>query len=904
MTASTLRLDRARTDYAALGDRLRYLLALRVAIVVLTVGFALASPGSFGIPTQVLEAAAVVYLAFAVGFQWIGHRVERGALAALSAMLLLDGVYLALATYATGGTESPMRFLVYLQLVAVSLLASYRTGLKIALWHSLLLFVVLYAQAAALVPAVDVEPGHALDMGRLPVLNVTAFWLFALATSVFSAMNERELRQRRADLEALVAIGGRLDDEGDPILQAGIVLDGLVDRYAFPRGLLLGVGDEGLLVLGSHGIPVDTRTAVATDPVVERAWKGRVPVALRRLPGGSAPALASLLPRARQVILAPMVADGRPLGVLVLEYRNGRLPGVERRVMGVVAQVAAMTALNLRNAVLLRRVQDLAERDALTGAANRRSFTASLERVVASRRAGDGRTSAVLFIDLDDFKIVNDTLGHAIGDELLVAVTRRIGSLIRDGDVLARLGGDEFAILTEDLADLRRARAMAERLVRELRAPYLLGGHPVSISASIGIAGAHDAVDGAADLVRNADVAMYMAKAGGKAGFAIFDPGMHHAIRERHELAIELQQAVELDQLELRYQPIVDLRAALSGVEALVRWRHPERGLIAPGQFIEIAEEHGSILPIGRWVLREACRQAAEWAADGETPPGMYVAVNVSAREVQESGFVAGVREALSDHGVAATGLVIEITETALLRATPSTIATLQGLRDLGVRVVIDDFGTGYFSLSHLRQFPVTRSRSPASSPRRATPRPPGGPARWRGDRGDGPVARHRDGRRGHRDRGAGRLDALLDCTYGQGYYFARPLLPADLPEVARETVVSLAEEAAAAEAAAEVRASRSRARRRAADAASRWRERPEADCHLAARVAREASRPRNGVRSGTDGTIAAVRHERPMNAAIRDEPCRRATRGPRASASAVPRHRGRIEDSHRRPPR
>jgi diguanylate cyclase (GGDEF)-like protein len=512
-----------------------------------------------------------------------------------------------------------------------------------------------------------------------------------------------------------------------------------------------------------------------------------------------------------------MVADGRPIGAIVLEHQNGRLPGVERRVIGVVAQVAAMTALNLRNAVLLRRVRDLAERDALTGAANRRSFQGSLEQVVGARRAGDGRTSAVLFIDLDDFKIVNDTLGHAIGDELLVAVTERISSLVREGDVVARLGGDEFAILTEDLPDLRRARAIADRLVRELRKPYLLGGHPVTISASIGIAGANDAVDGAGDLVRNADVAMYMAKAGGKAGFAIFDPGMHHVIRERHELALQLQQAVDLDQLELRYQPIVGLAdGALAGVEALVRWRHPERGLIAPGQFIELAEEHGSILPIGRWVLREACRQAAQWAAAGATPPGMYVAVNVSAREFQEPGFVDGVREALSDHGVPATGLVIEITETALLRATPTTIATLQGLRDLGVRVVIDDFGTGYFSLSHLRQFPVdalkiareftqegeseTATRSSAlAAAIVAMARSLGIETVAEGIETQAQADRMRS----------------LACTYGQGYYFARPLLPADLPEAARETVAALAELAAQPDAASEVDRAQGRSRRR-----------------------------------------------------------------------------------------
>jgi diguanylate cyclase (GGDEF)-like protein len=425
------------------------------------------------------------------------------------------------------------------------------------------------------------------------------------------------------------------------------------------------------------------------------------------------------------------------------------------------------------------------------------------------------RISAVLFIDLDDFKIVNDSLGHAAGDELLVAVTQRISTLVRDGDLVARLGGDEFAVLTRDTPDLRRSKAMAERLVRELRIPYLVAGRMVSVSASIGIAGAHDAIDGAADMVRNADVAMYMAKAGGKAGFAIFDPGMHQAIRERHELAMELKQAVDLDQLVLQYQPIIELSSGrLTGVEALVRWRHPEKGLIAPGQFIEIAEEHGSILPIGRWVLREACRQIAAWHAEGATPRDMFVGVNVSAREVQETGFVAGVREALADLGVAASQLVIEITETALLRATPTTIETLQGLRDLGVRVMIDDFGTGYFSLSHLRQFPVdalkiageftqegeseTATRSTAlAAAIVAMARSLGIETVAEGIETPAQADRMRS----------------LQCTYGQGYHFAHPLLPEGLPATARQIETALAE-TAEAEAQAEAEAEARKVRR------------------------------------------------------------------------------------------
>ena len=796
--------DRIRMDYAALADRLRYLLLLRFTLAGVALGLGIADPGQLGIAPAQMATMTAGYLVLALAMGAVGQRSARVSFATLTVMLLVDGLYLAAAMYATGGTQSPLRFLIYLHLVAVSLLASYRTGLKIALWDSLLLFVVLYAQAAALLPAVDVEAGGAVALDGMPALNVTAFWLFALATSLFSAMNERELRQRRGDLEALVRVGSRLDDEGDPVLQARIVLDTLVDRYGFPRGAILGASEDRLLVLAAHGVPEDARGPMRVDPIVERAWSDRTPIALRRTDPGREPELARLLPDARRVIVAPMCADGRPVGVVVLEHRGRGMAGVERRVMGVVAQLASIAALNLRNAVLLRRVRDLAERDSLTGAANRRSFQASLERVIEEGTGGSSRVAAVLFIDLDDFKIVNDTLGHAAGDELLVAVTHRISSIVRDGDMVARLGGDEFAVMTEDHPDLRRARSMAERLVRELRAPYQLGSHEVRISASIGIASAKDAVDGAVDMVRNADVAMYMVKAGGKAGFAVFDPGMHQAIRDRHELAMELKQAVELDQLQLRYQPIIDLASGrLAGVEALVRWSHPDKGLIQPGEFIEIAEEHGSILPIGRWVLREACRQTAAWVDAGVAPDDMFVGVNVSAREVQEPGFVDGVREALSDFGVAAARLVIEITETALLRATPTTISTLAGLRGIGVRVVIDDFGTGYFSLSHLRQFPVdalkiagefTQEGDGADTTR--TSALSAAIVAMATSLGIETVAE------GIETATQAQRMRALQCTYGQGFYFSRPMPPDEIPGVVQEIETTLADSAAAVAAA------------------------------------------------------------------------------------------------------
>jgi diguanylate cyclase (GGDEF)-like protein len=772
-----------RADYAALSDRMVLLTGLRVGMAAVVVTWSIARPELLGVLLAALIGVIAAYVALALIAEPVRRRLGERGHVVIGLMLLVDGAALALAMYATGGTQSPIRFLIYLQLVAVSLLCSYRTGLKVALWHSLLLFVVLYLQAALLVPPVDVTPGAAIEFDRMPVLNVTSFWLFALATSVFSAMNERELRQRRTDLETLVDLGSRLDDVTDPIQQSQIVLDGLAARFDFRRGVVLGASDGRTVVLAARGVENVPTTSEDADAVVALAWARKDLLPVRRLDPARNPFLTSLLPNARNLLVSPLVADGRALGAVVIEYKPRPVfGGVERRVASVLTQLCAIAALNLRNAVLLRHVQDLAERDSLTGAANRRMFEVTLERVLTAPEGRSRREplTAVLFIDLDDFKVVNDSLGHAAGDALLVAVTERISASVRDGDLVARLGGDEFAILTADAADLKRSVSMAQRLVRELRAPFLIGDRHVSVTASIGIASARDATELASDVVRNADVAMYMAKANGKAGFAIFDPGMHAAIRDRHELGTQLQVAADLGQLRLAYQPIVSLQTGRpAGVEALVRWEHPERGLVAPLDFIELAEENGAILPIGRWVLEQACRAAVGW---GLGRGDLFLCVNVSAREIQQPDFVLAVEATLREAGLPADRLSLEITETALLKATPATIATLESLRRMGVNVVIDDFGTGYFSLSHLRQFPVDTLkiasefvRVPDSDSRSAALA--------------GAIVAMSDSlsittvAEGIEDASQAQRMLELGCTYGQGYFFSRPVSD---PEVAK----------------------------------------------------------------------------------------------------------------------
>jgi diguanylate cyclase (GGDEF)-like protein len=781
-SARTVSADRA--EYTALSDRMGNLLLLRFAMGAIVVAWAALRPEAVGIEFAALLMGTVGYLGVSTVAEVLRRRSDRFGAALLNSLLLLDGLYLTFAMYGTGGTQSPIRFLVYLDLVAVSLLASYRTGLKIALWDSLLLFVMLYAQAASLVPPVEVTPGVAIEFDRMPVLNVTSFWLFAIATSAFSALNERELRLRRADLQSMVEVGGRLDDASDPLEQSRIVLAGLVDRFEFRRGIVLGASDGRVLALATHGTEDVPTTAAEPDWIVARAWDRHEVLPVKKLNAELDPFLTAALPGARNLLVAPMIADGRPVGAIVVESAPGRrMPGVERRVASMVARFASMAALNLRNAVLLRHVQDLAERDALTGAANRRMFQVSLERTLEAKpvKQNGDRVTTLLFIDLDDFKVVNDTLGHAAGDELLVQVTERITGLVRSSDLVARLGGDEFAILTEDASDLSRSSAMADRLVQELRAPYMIADRPVIVTSSIGIASARDAVAGAADLVRNADVAMYMAKANGKSGFAIFDPGMHVAIRERNALSTELKRAVELDQLRLVYQPIIDLvTGRYAGVEALVRWHHPERGLIAPGRFIEIAEENGTIVSIGRWVLRETCRQAGEWLRAGVVPESMFFGVNVSAREVQQPGFVEGVRDALRESGLESTSLVLEITETALLRATPATIATLVDLQALGIRTVIDDFGTGYFSLSHLRQFPIDILKIAGEFVQDADADPKS-PALARAIIAMGRSMKMATVAEGIETAEQAASMRALGCTYGQGYFFSYPLSDTDV---------------------------------------------------------------------------------------------------------------------------
>ncbi|TMK75826.1 MAG: EAL domain-containing protein, partial [Actinobacteria bacterium] len=365
---------------------------------------------------------------------------------------------------------------------------------------------------------------------------------------------------------------------------------------------------------------------------------------------------------------------------------------------------AEHASLALNHARAVEEAVHEALHDSLTGLPNRSLFVDRLRHTLA-RAERAGTPVAVLFCDLDGFKTVNDSLGHRTGDRLLVSVAERLADCLRPADTIARLGGDEFAVLLEELREPGDAARAAQRLLDSLKAPFELREREFFISVSIGIA----AGTGEAEtLLRDADLAMYRAKSRGKGRYAIFEPGMHTAIIERLDLEVDLKGAIERDELMLAYQPIFSLRSgAVAGVEALVRWQHPTRGVVLPEHFVPLAEESGVIRELGRWVLRTACHQGALWRAKYPGHPELQIGVNISGAQLREPGLVEEVAEALAAAQLDASGLTLEITETALMESFETAITLLDALKELGVDLAIDDFGIGYSSLRYLRRLPL-----------------------------------------------------------------------------------------------------------------------------------------------------------------------------------------------------
>jgi diguanylate cyclase (GGDEF)-like protein len=347
----------------------------------------------------------------------------------------------------------------------------------------------------------------------------------------------------------------------------------------------------------------------------------------------------------------------------------------------------------------------LATHDALTGLPNRALILDRIEQTLTRARLNQEPVAA-LFIDLDNFKAINDSLGHSVGDELLCAVATRLEGVIRETDALGRLGGDEFVVVADGLSLAAGPELIAERLLEAFKEPFALSGADdtrVFVKASIGIATGGRA--SAEELLRDADIAMYRAKWSDKNRYLVFESEMQDEVQSRMEIEMDLQGALESEEFFLVYQPTFDLESMTpTGVEALIRWRRPGRGVVDPEEFIPLLEESGMIVDVGAWVLKEACAQAAKWQEDGYS---LGMSVNVSALQLDTDDLLTHVEEALGSSGLAATALTIEITETTLMRNVEETARRLASLKDLGIRIAVDDFGTGYSSFAHLQQFPV-----------------------------------------------------------------------------------------------------------------------------------------------------------------------------------------------------
>jgi diguanylate cyclase (GGDEF)-like protein/PAS domain S-box-containing protein len=376
----------------------------------------------------------------------------------------------------------------------------------------------------------------------------------------------------------------------------------------------------------------------------------------------------------------------------------------EPGVLGIVVNARDVTERKALEGELRRR----ALHDRLTGLPNRQLFMDRLGQSLERTRRREKLKAAVLFMDLNDFKVINDSLGHEVGDMLLALVAKRLLHSLRREDTLARLGGDEFAVLKEIESPDEAAR-VAERIIEELRKPFFLEQRELFTSISIGIALGDVRQKTSGELLRDADTAMYWAKEE-KSGYRVFDPSMHARAVRRLDLDNDLRRALEAEEFVLHYQPITSLHTgSITGVEALVRWKHPERGLLAPSEFISISEEIGMIVPLGRWVLTEACRQAKEWQQRFRKDPPLSMSVNLSARQLYDPGIVTEVAEVLEEVGLDPQSLVLEITEGAIVEHLGDTVDKLRGLKDLGVGLTVDDFGTAYSSLSYLNFLPIER---------------------------------------------------------------------------------------------------------------------------------------------------------------------------------------------------
>jgi len=452
-------------------------------------------------------------------------------------------------------------------------------------------------------------------------------------------------------------------------------------------------------------------------PVAKRVQTTVLPLQLETLTSEGEPQLKpvrrpTFMPE--DPFFSPLAAVGHLAFAGVLYAAALAMNGAPQFVSQWILAISALSIIVFFQATFAFRVREGADalflqalHDPLTGLANRALFSSQVDDAL-TRARGKQNQVAVIFMDVDDFKTVNDSLGHPAGDRLLSALAKSFGSLTHADDALARIGGDEFAILLQSGPQPQRAQGIAEEIAQLLRTPFQLGDTEVTVSVSVGIAVAESPETTRDELLRKADLAVYLAKENGKGRFEVVRPGMVDDAVKRLVLITDLRHAVDDGQFEVFYQPIVGVRDEMpAGAEALVRWHHPQGGLVTPDNFVGAAESTGLIVQIGDWVLNQACRQAQAWHQDRTTDDAFYVSVNVSPRQLAEPDIIGNVAQALHRSGLRPDALVLEITETSLILDFQTGLARLQAFKDLGVRIAVDDFGTGYSSLNRLQTLPV-----------------------------------------------------------------------------------------------------------------------------------------------------------------------------------------------------